>query len=86
MLRVPRVRQVLVETDAPYLTPHPYRGRPNAPYLVAATARAVADARTNVCVAVQQASLLGVTHQTLDEHEAADALTARHRLHLMHRR
>ena len=26
--------QVLVETDAPFLTAHPYRGRPNAPYLL----------------------------------------------------
>lgn len=34
---------VLLETDAPYLTPHPYRGRPNAPYLLARTARVVAD-------------------------------------------
>ena len=25
---------LLVETDAPFLTPVPYRGRPNAPYLV----------------------------------------------------
>lgn len=28
------VEQVLVETDAPYLTPVPTRGKPNAPYLV----------------------------------------------------
>ena len=34
--------RLLLETDAPYLAPHPFRGRPNAPYLVAATARAVA--------------------------------------------
>ncbi|MCF4119937.1 TatD family hydrolase [Antribacter sp. KLBMP9083] len=33
---------VLVETDAPYLTPHPYRGRPNAPFAVAHTVRAMA--------------------------------------------
>ena len=25
---------MLVETDAPFLTAHPYRGRPNAPYLI----------------------------------------------------
>jgi TatD DNase family protein len=33
---------VLVETDAPFLTPAPYRGRPNAPYLVPVTLRAMA--------------------------------------------
>ena len=25
---------ILVETDAPFLTPMPYRGRPNATYLI----------------------------------------------------
>ncbi|MCB7137001.1 TatD family hydrolase [Cellulosimicrobium marinum] len=35
--------QVLVETDAPYLTPHPYRGRPNAPYVLPQTVRTVAE-------------------------------------------
>jgi TatD DNase family protein len=35
--------QVLVETDAPYLTPHPYRGQVNAPYLIPLTVRTVAD-------------------------------------------
>ncbi|WP_051224754.1 TatD family hydrolase [Pseudoclavibacter soli] len=34
---------VLVETDAPYLTPMPYRGRPNAPYLLPNTVRFVAE-------------------------------------------
>jgi TatD DNase family protein len=33
---------VLVETDAPFLTPAPYRGRPNAPYLIPLTVRAMA--------------------------------------------
>jgi len=33
---------VLVETDAPYLTPAPYRGRPNAPYLLPYTLRGMA--------------------------------------------
>lgn len=41
-LRAVSLGQVLLETDAPYLTPHPFRGRPNAPYAVAFTARAVA--------------------------------------------
>ncbi|MCZ2403267.1 TatD family hydrolase [Paenarthrobacter sp. Z7-10] len=34
---------VLVETDAPFLTPHPFRGRPNASYLVPYTVRAMAS-------------------------------------------
>ena len=36
---------LLVETDAPFLTPAPYRGRPNAPYLVPHTVRALAQVR-----------------------------------------
>jgi TatD DNase family protein len=36
---------LLVETDAPFLTPVPYRGRPNAPYLIPVTLRAMAAAR-----------------------------------------
>lgn len=35
---------LLVETDAPFLTPTPYRGRPNAPYLIPLTVRALAAA------------------------------------------
>ncbi|EHI14422.1 TatD family hydrolase [Mycolicibacterium thermoresistibile] len=35
--------QMLVETDAPYLTPHPYRGAPNEPYCLPYTVRALAD-------------------------------------------
>ena len=42
--RVPDDR-LLVETDAPFLTPTPYRGRPNASYLVPLTVRAMAEVR-----------------------------------------
>jgi TatD DNase family protein len=38
------IGQVLVETDAPFLTPHPLRGRPNAPHLLPLTVRALAAA------------------------------------------
>jgi TatD DNase family protein len=38
------VEQILVETDAPFLTPMPHRGRPNAPYLIPLTVRALAEA------------------------------------------
>ncbi len=48
--------RVLVETDAPYLTPMPYRGRPNASYLIPHTMRAMAEARgedlAELCAAV----------------------------------
>lgn len=35
--------QMLVETDAPFLTPHPYRGAPNEPYCLPYTVRALAE-------------------------------------------
>lgn len=34
--------QLLVETDAPFLTPHPFRGAPNEPYCLPYTVRALA--------------------------------------------
>lgn len=52
--------QVLIETDAPFLTPHPHRGRPNSPAQAAHTARAVAELLerdlTDVCNAVWDTS------------------------------
>ncbi len=44
-LRVAPLDRILVETDAPYLTPVPFRGRTNASYLVPWTVRAMAEVR-----------------------------------------
>lgn len=41
-LKVVPLERILVETDAPFLTPVPFRGRPNAPYLIPVTLRFMA--------------------------------------------
>ena len=50
--------QLLVETDAPFLTPHPFRGRPNEPYCAAYTVRDLAELRgqdvTQLAVSVME--------------------------------
>jgi TatD DNase family protein len=38
------LEHLLAETDAPFLTPHPLRGRPNAPGLLPLTVRVLAEA------------------------------------------
>jgi TatD DNase family protein len=64
-LHVTPLELLLLETDAPYLAPHPFRGRPNAPAMVAATARAVASelgldlARLCATVAASSETLYG---------------------------
>jgi TatD DNase family protein len=49
--------RVLVETDAPFLTPHPHRGKPNGSYLVPLTVRTIADVLEQdleaICAALQ---------------------------------
>ena len=49
---------LLVETDAPFLTPMPFRGRPNAPYLVPLTVRSLAATRgadlAELCTAIAE--------------------------------
>jgi TatD DNase family protein len=55
-LRAVPPEQLLVETDAPFLTPHPFRGRVNASYLVPLTVRAMAEVRgddlADLCAAI----------------------------------
>ena len=39
------LEKILIETDSPFLAPHPHRGRRNEPAYVVETARAIADLR-----------------------------------------
>jgi TatD DNase family protein len=55
--------QLLVETDAPFLTPHPFRGAPNEPYCLPYTVRALAD-------------LVGRPAEALAEESSATAVRA----------
>ena len=54
------LEQLLVETDAPYLTPSPHRGATNAPYLVPLTVRALAEVKNvdvpALCAALSETS------------------------------
>ncbi|EHK88913.1 hydrolase, TatD family protein [Saccharomonospora azurea SZMC 14600] len=48
--------QLLIETDAPFLTPHPFRGRPNEPYCAAYTVVGLAELRKQPVEAVADAA------------------------------
>jgi TatD DNase family protein len=54
--RVAPLELLLVETDAPFLTPVPHRGKPNASYLIPLTVRALAEVKgadvAEVCAAI----------------------------------
>lgn len=60
-LHVTPLDRILIETDAPFLTPVPLRGRPNAPYLIPLTLRFMADE-------------LGLATDELAAHVAANTL------------
>jgi TatD DNase family protein len=66
------VEQLLVETDAPFLTPMPYRGRPNASRLVPLTVRALAEV-TGVELASLCAALTATAERVFGTWEPAPA-------------
>lgn len=53
--RIP-IDRLLVETDSPYLSPHPFRGKPNEPARVAFTARRIAETRGMTAVDLARAT------------------------------
>ena len=54
--RVTPLDQLLVETDAPFLTPHPHRGRLNSPYLIPHVVRCLSEQK-NVAESVVCATI-----------------------------
>jgi TatD DNase family protein len=55
------LERLLVETDAPFLTPVPHRGRPNRPALVTLVGRAAADAGGHAVEEVAEATWANAT-------------------------
>lgn len=56
--RIP-AKHILLETDSPYLTPHPYRGKRNEPANITFIAKKIADLRETSVEAIGQTSSLG---------------------------
>ncbi len=51
------LKDLLIETDSPYLTPHPYRGKPNDPSYVPLVAEEIAQ--------IKEINVEEVAHQTM---------------------
>lgn len=67
--------RILVETDAPYLAPEPYRGKRNEPAYVSYTAKALAAAR-NVDFATISAQTTANFHRLFSKVPAASNISA----------
>ena len=59
--RVPLDR-LLVETDSPYLSPHPHRGKDNEPARVAFTAARLAEIRGSTLADIAEATTDNARH------------------------
>lgn len=51
------LKDLLIETDSPYLTPHPYRGKPNDPSYVPLVAKEIAEIKALTLEEVAQATM-----------------------------
>jgi TatD DNase family protein len=58
IVRMAPVTQILLETDSPFLTPVPYRGRENAPFYLPFVAEKIAEVK-----GLSLADILGYTYQ-----------------------
>lgn len=54
IIRMTPIEQILLETDAPFLTPVPYRGRENAPFYIPFVAEKVAEVKALAVAEVVQ--------------------------------
>jgi len=72
-LKVMPSSHILVETDTPFLTPTPFRGRPNSPYMIPYTLRSMAETLGS------EESVLAaqLARNTLDVYGAFDDFVAR---------
>ena len=62
VIRSMPLANMLLETDSPYLTPHPHRGKTNSPHYLPYIAQKIADIRTTSVAAIATATTTNAQH------------------------